>query len=140
MRRDILVGVVFVAIIAVMLIIYSLFFTGSPAAEITSVTTDSDVYHSKGIMTITISISSSGELDNMTIGLEGIRNRDGDTLLSHQIPVNLSWGPNTYFYEYELPRCSSCSGLNPGDYDINVVISRNGDVMDKTNLSVRIEQ
>lgn len=140
MRRDILIGAVSMIIVAVIAVIIFVFFFGTPAAEITSAATDQNLYHSGDVMTITVSLYSSGEMDNTTLIFEGITDKNGRNRLSHDIPVNLSWGPNTYFYDYELPHCSSCAGLNPGDYDILVTLSRDSEILDQANLSVRIEQ
>ena len=140
MRRDILIGAVFMIIIAVIAMIFFLFYFGAPAAEITSATTDQNLYHSGDLMTITVSLYSSGQMDNTTLKFEGITDKNGRARLSHDMQANLSWGPNTYFYEYELPHCSSCAGLNPGDYDVIVTLSRDTEILDRANLSVRIEQ
>jgi hypothetical protein len=140
MRREILIGAVSLIIIAIVAIIVFLFFFGSPSAEITSATTDRNLYHSGDIMTITVSLSASGQMDNTTVRLEGIEDRRGKAHLTHHIPVNLSWGPNTFFYEYELPQCSSCAGILPGDYDILVTLMRDSEILDTANLTVMLEQ
>ena len=140
MRKKILIGAVSLVIIAIVAVIVSLFFFGTPSAEITSATTDRDLYHSGDIMTITISISASGQMDNTTVRLEGIEDRRGNAHLTHDIPANLSWGPNTFFYEYALPHCSSCAGILPGDYDILVTLEKDSEILDTANLTVTLEQ
>jgi len=140
MRRDILIGAASITIIAIVAVIIYLLFLGTPAAEITSATTDRDLYHSGDVMTITISLSSSGQMDNTTLRLEGINDKNGRARLTHDIPANLSWGPNTFFYDYELPRCSSCAGILPGNYDIFVTLLKDSEILDRANLTVRLEQ
>lgn len=139
MRRDYFIGAIIV-IVAIVIAVIILFLTpGSPNAQITMVSTDRDMYHSSEVMTITVSLDSKRALDNTTVRIEGFEDRNGRNRLTHEINSNLSWGPNTFFYEYELPHCSSCAGLNPGEYNISVSLSREGEILDRANTSVRLE-
>lgn len=140
MRNEILATVivgVIVVIIAMILFVPSL----QPAgAQITSFTTDKDLYHSNEVMNIAISVSTTGTVDNATVRIQGISDRHGRSRLSHDIHANLSSGPATFVYEYHLPSCSSCAGLDPGNYEVNVTLFRNNETLSQLNRTIRIEQ
>jgi hypothetical protein len=140
MRRDVLATVIVVVIVAVIVIIL-LSLSHQPAeAHITAVTTDKELYHSNEIMNIVISVMSAGNVDNSTVRIEGISDRHGRMRLFHEIPANLSSGPATFIYDYQLPSCSSCAGLDPGTYQVNITLEQNGVVISNMTRSVRIEQ
>ena len=60
--------------------------------------------------------------------------------LSHDIPANLSAGPATFIYDYQLPSCSSCAGLDPGTYQVNITLVQNGSIISNMTRTVQIEQ
>ncbi|NTW93024.1 MAG: hypothetical protein HGA40_06250 [Methanoregulaceae archaeon] len=139
MRRDLLIiaGVLMVAVLVVALVVLS----GAIAhADILSVTTDNDLYHSNNVMKITVTVTSSGKINNAVVNITGITDRYGDDKLVHVMPVNLSPGTNTLTYNHQLPSCSHCSGLDPGTYSFNITLERDGMIMDQANHSIRIEQ
>lgn len=139
MRRDILIIAAVVVICAVIALI--LLSTMGPAhAEITTVTTDKDLYHSNEKMNITITVNSAGNMDNTTARIEGIRDDSGKLRISHEMPANLSAGPNVIFYEYKLPSCSHCSGIEEGTYEVNVTLIRNGVPVSNMTRSVELRQ
>jgi hypothetical protein len=140
MRRDVLATVIVVVIVAVIVIIL-LSLPHQPAeAHITAVTTDKELYHSNEIMNIVISVMSAGNVDNSTVRIEGISDRHGRMRLFHEIPANLSSGPATFIYDYQLPSCSSCAGLDPGTYQVNITLEQNGVVISNMTRTVQIEQ
>lgn len=139
MRRDLLIiaGALMVVVLVVALVVLS----GALAhADILSVTTDNDLYHSNNVMKITVTVTSSGTISNAAVNFTGITDRYGDDKLVHVMPVNLSPGTNTLTYNHQLPSCSHCSGLDPGTYSFNVTLERDGMVLDQANHSIRIEQ
>jgi outer membrane lipoprotein-sorting protein len=139
MRKDVLAIVITALVLAASVL--SAGCTSSPAgATITAVTTDKDLYHSNEVMNITISVMTSGNLDNTTVRIEGINDRHGRMRLSHEIPANLSTGAATFMYDYQLPSCSSCAGLDPGTYQVNITLVQNGVVISNMSRSVQIEQ
>jgi hypothetical protein len=140
MRRDLLViaAIVLVAV-AVIAIAYPLFY-GIASADILSVSTDKELYHSNEVMHISVDVTSSGTMNNATLLITGIEDRYGDTRLMHTIAANLSPGTNRLTYDYQLPPCSHCAGLDPGDYEFNITLERDGMILDYTNHTIRIEQ
>ena len=113
---------------------------GPAQTKITAVTTDKDLYHSNEIMKITIAINSAGNLDNATVSIDCIRDQYGMMRITHDMPVNLSPGPNIFFYEYNLPSCSKCSGLGEGTYQVNVTLLRRGVPLSTMTHSVELKQ
>jgi hypothetical protein len=140
MRRDVLAAVIVVVIVAVIAIILLSLPPQPAGAQITAVTTDKELYHSNEVMNIVISVTTAGNLDNTTVRIEGISDRHGRMRLSHEIPANLSAGPATFIYDYQLPSCSSCAGLDPGLYQVNISLVKNGVIISNMTRNVQIEQ
>jgi hypothetical protein len=140
MRKDLLIiAVLVLVVVAAIVIAYPLFFVPA-SAEIVSVSTDKPLYHSNEVMKITVDIKSTGAISNTTLLFTGIENLYGDNILTDMISVNLSPGTNTILHNHQLPTCSHCSGLDPGDYQFNVTLERDGMILGFTNHTVRIEQ
>ncbi len=141
MRRDVLIIALVVGAILVVTAGALLLTSLSPAhAEITALSTDKDLYHSHEIMKIAVMVRSSGQMDNATLMFEGIKDKNGKMRLSHEIPANLTSDQTMITYDYELPSCSKCAGLDPGDYGFNVTLQRNNVTLSQVNYTVRIEQ
>ena len=102
------------------------------------VTTDKDVYHSKELMRINISLISKENLDDVCIKVEGIKDRRGNNRLSKEIHTNLIKGLNIKTLDYELPSCSKCAGILPGEYYINASVAYNNRTV-TANHSIFIE-
>jgi hypothetical protein len=139
MRRNIVI-ITLVVIVIIVLAAAALLFAGPAHAEITSVTTDKDLYHSGEVMRMAIAVSSSGNMDNTTIKIDGIRDTYGRNRLSHEIHTNLIPGPTIFTYDFELPSCSQCAGLPEGSYPYNVTLVRNNTMISNMTGSVQIEQ
>jgi hypothetical protein len=108
--------------------------------SITSFQTDKNLYHSKELMKLQIGISSGAYIENVTVHLWGITDRYGDTHMNKDFNLALSPGTTTIAYEYLLPNCSKCSGIDPGDYPINVKVSRDNAPIAIGKHTVRLEQ
>lgn len=140
MQRDALVAVIVVMVIAAIAVILFLLPSEPALAEITAVTTDKDLYHSNEVMKIAISVNSSRNMDNTIVRIEGIRDRRGVMRLSHEMPANHVPLPAVFTYDYQLPQCSACAGLNPGAYKVNVTLVQNGKIISNMTHSVQIKQ
>ena len=139
MRRDRLsIAVALLGVITVAALVVGC--TGLTRADILSVNTDKELYHSNNVMNITVAVTSPKTIDNVTLNITGIEDRYGDMRLSHQIQVNLSPGTNTLTYDYQLPPCSKCAGIDPGNYSFNVTLEQGGTILDQTNYSIQLEQ
>jgi hypothetical protein len=134
--------VIFTAVLVVVLIAVSAMACSSlPAsAKVTSVTTDKDLYHSNDVMKMEILVNSTGFTTDTSLKIEGITDTYGQTRLSHIMSANLTPGPNIFLYDYHLPSCSKCSGLDPGNYPINVTLDKNGTIISNLSTTVHLEQ
>jgi uncharacterized protein (DUF58 family) len=140
MQRNSLAVIILVLLLAAVAVILFLLPPEPPRAEITAVTTDKDRYHSNEVMNITISVHADRTMDNTTLSIEGIQDRFGRMRLSKTLPASLSAGPANITYDFRLPSCSSCAGLLPGTYEINVTLFRNGAVLSNMTQSVKLEK
>jgi hypothetical protein len=140
MRRDILILIVAVVIIASVGLAALPFIFGPAHAEITSVSTDRDLYHSNEVMHIMVGVNVAGNMGNTTLNINGITDRNGNVRLSQEIPAPLSPGPVVLTYDYPLPPCSHCAGLDPGSYQFNVTLVHDGVEVSRMAHSVDIEQ
>lgn len=143
MRQDLLIAVILIALVVIGggIFIATGGFPGSGSAvSVVSFQTDKDVYHSKELMKLQVGLSSGTAMENVTVHIEGISDRYGDIRLKKDISLNLVPGTNTVTYEYQLPTCSSCSGLDPGIYPINVTVIRLGKAIAIGNHTVHLEQ
>ena len=136
--------VLFTVVIVVILIAASALFLTSmfkPArANVFSVTTDKDLYHSNDVMMMKILVNSTGFTTDTSLKIEGITDSYGQTRLSHIMRANLTPGPNVFFYDYHLPTCSKCSGLDPGTYPLAITLEKNGTVISNMSIQVNLEQ
>jgi maltose-binding protein MalE len=139
MQRKIVIIALAVVIIVVLAAV-ALLFAGPAHAEIASVTTDKDLYHSSEVMKMTIAVSSSGNMDNTTVRIDGIRDTYNRTRLSHEIHANLTSGQIIFTYDFELPSCSRCAGLPEGSYPFNVTLVHDNVVISNMTGSVQIAQ
>ncbi|HOT02775.1 MAG TPA: hypothetical protein PK069_01175 [Methanolinea sp.] len=140
MRRELLIFVIAIVLIAASGAVAYMFLYGTASARIVSVSTDKDLYHSKDTMKITVSFESNGEIGNATLHLRGIEDRHGDAHLHKSIPVHISKGMHIEVYDHTLPACSSCSGLNAGNYTINATLVQDGVQVSSMTHSFRLEQ
>jgi hypothetical protein len=140
MRKDLLIIAVLVLVVVAVIVIAYPFFFAPASADIVLVETDKPLYHSNEIMHISVDVTSSGSMNNVTLLISGIEDVYGDTRLMHTMSTNLTSGTNTLSYDYQLPPCSHCAGLDPGDYQFNVTLEQDGKILGYTNHTIRIEQ
>jgi len=140
MRRDVLILIVVVVVIAAAVLAAIPLLFGPAHAEITSVSTDRDLYHSNEVMHIAIGVNSAGNLENTSLDINGITDRNGNIRLSYEMAAPLSPGPAVLTHDYQLPPCSHCAGLDPGMYEFNVTLVHDGVEISRMAHSVDIEQ
>jgi hypothetical protein len=129
-----------VLVVAVIVVILSLHHAGPALPTITAVITDKDLSPFNEVMKIAIFLNSSQKTDDTTVRIMGIQDQFGRMRLSHTIPANISPGSVVLTYDYQLPHCSSCSGLKSGVYEINVTLVRNGVIIANMTRSVQLSQ
>jgi hypothetical protein len=140
MRRDVLILIVIVGVVAAVALVAVPLLFGPAHAEITSVSTDRDLYHSNDVMHIAVGVSAAGDVENTTMEITGIKDRNGNNRLTHEMEAPLSPGPAIMTYDYQLPPCSHCAGLDPGPYEFNVTLFRDGVEISRMTHTVDIEQ
>ena len=141
MQKKYLIISIIVAVIVLSVIAFILVTQSRPAdIRISSVTTDKNLYHSNEVMMMTIMIISPDFRGDTLVKIEGIQDRHGQTRLSHLIPANLTPGSNVFLYNYNLPACSRCAGLDPGSYPVNVTLEKAGTILSTMSISVNLEQ
>ena len=139
MREKILVIVLIVAAIGLISLGF-LTLTKSVNADIVNVSTDKDLYHSNEVMAITVTVGSAGNLNNVTLKIDGLKDNYGRERISYEIPANLQPGEMNITYNYNLPPCSICAGLSPGMYSFNVSLIHENTVLSNTTHFIQIEQ
>jgi hypothetical protein len=141
MQKNSLILTIVVVVILIALSAMALTSLFKPAsANVFSVTTDKDLYHSNDVMMMVILVNSTGFTTDTSLKIEGITDSYGQTRLSHLMPANLTPGSNVFKYDYHLPSCSKCSGLNPGTYPVNVTLEKNGTIISNKEIEVNLEQ
>lgn len=139
MRRDLLIIAAAILVVVAVAAVGCLS-SGIARADILSLSTDKDLYHSNEVMTISVDVTASGNLDDTLLKIEGIEDRYGNLRLSREIAANLTPGTNQFSEDFRLPSCSHCAGLDAGTYFVNVTIEKDGVIMDMASHQVRIEQ
>lgn len=132
-----------IVIVIILIVASAMVFTSllKPAqANVYSVTTDKDLYHSNDVMMMKIAVNSTGFTTDTSLKIEGITDSYGQTRLSHIMRANLTPGPNIFLYDYHLPTCSKCSGLDPGTYPLNITLEKNGTIISNMSITVNLEQ
>jgi hypothetical protein len=105
--------------------------------EITSfsVSTDRASYHSRETISITVNYSVLGEIPGVRFSAVGIRNKWGNDLLRWDKLAYLREGDWSESFPFELPYCSSCSGLPPGTYHVYAEAFLDNETMARANCS-----
>ena len=91
--------------------------------EILSFATDKELYHSNEPMNISLVISTSNKMNNVTLKVFGIKDRSGNYRINRLEIVNLTSGINTFTYSYTTPPCYGCAGIDAGIHDITSIVS-----------------
>ena len=141
MQKDSAIMVIIIAIIILAVAILGMYSMSRPAAaDVVSVTTDKPLYHSNEVMQIEITVSSTAPEKDATIKIDGFTDSYGQTRLSHIMNASLSPGSNIFTYSYNLPPCSKCAGLEPGQYPVNVTLRKNGTPVSEKTIMIDLEQ
>ena len=107
--------------------------------NIESFSTDKEVYHSNEPMNITLGISSSDKIDNVTVNVFGIKDRGNNYRINKLETVNLTSGINTFTYSYTTPSCYGCAGIDAGIHEITAIISYQN-ISQNSTIKIDIER
>lgn len=105
----------------------------------TNISTDKELYKSKGRANITVTIDCSDDLNDAALKVYGIH-ANGRYYLNKLDTVNLTSGINVKSIIYDLPSCTGCAGIRPGTYKIYAEIMYNGSVISNSTKNVDIRQ
>ena len=84
-----------------------------------TIISEKTTYHSAELMNLSLEILSN-ENAIATVSINGINNK-----LNMEKQIELIAGRNFVNFEYNLPRCNVCGGINPGNYTITSVVETN---------------
>ncbi|MDH7592855.1 MAG: hypothetical protein QHG99_00655 [Methanomicrobiales archaeon] len=101
--------------------------------------TDREIYQSGEEMEIRVTILSPRRMENLVLKIEGIVDLRGIPRCRIEESVTLNEGSQTFAYRYELPECSVCAGLPPGDYRLNATLSEGERVLSSVGRRIRLE-
>lgn len=100
-----------------------------------------NVYYSNESITLYIVLTSNQDLSDLIIHASGIESRWGDRYfdLTKTIEVTKN-SPTNFSFISMLPECSSCSGIVPGDYTINVTAMHEAKTLATNQLIINLQQ
>lgn len=101
--------------------------------SVESISTDKEVYHSAETLTLTVSLYSISDIENISVLVNGLNNR-----IDEQRIVNLTRGSNELIFAYALPRCNVCGGIREGNYTIGITVMCSADNTSIANDSVTV--
>lgn len=102
--------------------------------------TDKSIYYSRETMVVDVTVSSDYEIYKCYIKAEGITNKYGAEKFVRSDLMHLKVGENNYTWEYRIPSCYGCSGLEPGEKNIHVWLETNEEeVLGEVDLELMIK-
>lgn len=133
------------AVVAVIVLFFS--FTGLQVAfaaqpetdgeiKIVALSTDKDVYHEQEEMDIFLSVYAPEDLNDLVIGISGVKSKKGVYFVSLSNKTDLKEGENEMTFTKKLPSCSRCAGIGLGTYAINASIVHGDEVVNATHSIV----
>ena len=110
------------------------------SVEIENVTTDEGTYHSGEIMNITVVLKSATDVSGVYTNVSGITNNRGANMLFKETTTNLTSGLNNVTFTYQMPGCSSCTGISEGTYHFNTSVVYGNVTVANSTCSVVLKQ
>lgn len=108
--------------------------------QITSFT-DKLIYRSYENILLYVDLVSNNDLDGVTISAKGITSSLGKNYFDQSQIVTLQKGSvKEIKLNQSLPSCNSCSGLAPGNYEIDVTVSYQGIILGLKKIILTIKQ
>ncbi len=104
-----------------------------------NLSTDRTVYPSRETMEILVEIDSASFTGPAALRMEGITDISGRPRYSLEETVVLRAGMQTFTYSFELPVCSRCAGLPPGDYLLHATLEQGDRTLAAATHGIRIE-
>jgi len=105
-----------------------------------SVSTDRYVYHSGETMNLNATIVCSGVPKNITIKIQGIKDRRGRYRILEVRDVELVSVDSIQEFSFTVPRCYGCAGVSPGEYEVEIMVLQNETDIWNGSVSVYLEK
>ncbi|MBN2518116.1 MAG: hypothetical protein JXB14_04680 [Candidatus Altiarchaeota archaeon] len=104
------------------------------------ISTDKYEYKSLEEMEISVVVDSPVVVGEVVIELRGILNDWGVSKLKLDKKTPLSEGHNVVKFDYTVPKCYGCAGLDPGTYSISAEVKYNDISLANTSTEVSIQK
>jgi hypothetical protein len=110
--------------------------------DITSleVYTDRDSYHTLDQMAIIVNITAARRLQGVNVSLVGITNSRGRNIMDTQQMMDLPQGESEHHFGFNVPSCTTCTGLSYGLHNFTVTVSYNGAPLKSVVKTIEIRQ
>lgn len=103
--------------------------------------TDKKIYYSGEQIRLEITLLSSQNLENITVSAQGIVSQYGHIYFDKSQNINLVKNqPQKISFISVLPVCSSCSGVNPGDYAIEITAVSGRESLKTSSIIINLKQ
>jgi hypothetical protein len=114
----------------------------SPAPQIDiQLKTNQEIYYSQEKILLTAEISSDQNLNDAIITAKGITNSVNRNYFNQSQKINLQKNSRQQIkFSQILPNCNSCSGLRPGNYNINVSVNKHRQNLGQNNILIKIQK
>gem|GEM_PF-3009325 len=116
-----------------------IFVTKEPETLKMSLSTDKDAYGEGDNVMLTINVSAPEAINNATIKFFGIKNKIGGWTVKRTEIMTLAQGPNSIETKTNMPYCSKCSGVTPGNHSIWAAVFTEGGETQLINTSAIVE-
>ena len=94
-----------------------------------SIELNEDIFYSEDLMIINITVDSALELDDeVRLRVDGIQAGPFKKLGDYE-DFFLDVGTENIIFEYDVPRCYGCSGIDPGIYNMTATLSRKKNII-----------
>ncbi len=110
--------------------------------DITSleVYTDGDSYHALDQMAIVVNITAARRLQGVNVSLVGITNSRGRNIMDTQMTLDLPQGESEQHFGFNVPSCTTCTGISYGLHNFTVTVSYNGAPLKSVVKTIEIRQ
>jgi len=99
-----------------------------------SILTDKDVYNGGDAVVIVLEAVSATEVSGALVKVSGPKS--ASSRFADERRMDLLSGMNNMTFSYQMPACTSCSGLAAGSYPVNADIFLNGRILARASKDV----
>lgn len=114
-----------------------LVFESSPELEV-SLSADKDTYSFGEAMLLQVIVNTSQSMDNVTVRGKGLVSSKGPQIWLGPITEHFIAGTNIINFSERVPRCTDCTKLGPGVYNITASVFQNGEIIATVSCTIRL--